>query len=71
MHQEYLNAFADKASSDTHILAAWLEGSLAKRTADRYSDIDVHLLVAEENKKAFQQKAVGYSIHTGKRIAIL
>ena len=54
MHQEYLNAFADKADSDGRILAVWLEGSLAKGTADRYSDIDIHLLVAEEDKEAFQ-----------------
>lgn len=55
MHQEYLKAFADKAALDSHILAAWLEGSFAKGTADRYSDIDIHLLVAEEKKQTFQQ----------------
>lgn len=55
MHQEYLNAFADKADSDGRILAVWLEGSLAKGAADRYSDIDIHLLVAEEDKEAFQE----------------
>ena len=48
MHQEYLKAFVDKADSDGRILAVWLEGSFAKGTADRYSDIDIHLLVAEE-----------------------
>lgn len=56
MHQEYLNALADKVASDAHILAAWLEGSFGRGTADRYSDIDIHLLVAEENKEAFQQR---------------
>ena len=54
MHQEYLEALADKASIEAHILAAWLEGSFARGTADRYSDIDIHLLVAEENKETFQ-----------------
>ena len=54
MHQEYLKAFADKAASDVRILGTWLEGSFAKGTADRYSDIDIHLLVAEENKETFQ-----------------
>lgn len=54
MHQEYLKAFADKAASDVRVLGAWLEGSFAKDTADRYSDIDIHLLVAEENKETFQ-----------------
>ena len=56
MHQEYLNALADKAASDAHILATWLEGSFGRGAADRYSDIDIHLLVAEENKEAFQQR---------------
>ncbi len=56
MHQEYLKAFADKATSDVRILGTWLEGSFAKGTTDRYSDIDIHLLVAEENKETFQQE---------------
>lgn len=56
MHQEYLNALANKATSDAHILAAWLEGSFGTGAADRYSDIDIHLLVTEENKEAFQQR---------------
>ena len=55
MHQGYLNSLQSKADSDTRVLAAWLEGSFAKDTADRYSDIDIHLLVAPENKEAFQQ----------------
>ena len=54
MHQEYLKAFADKAASDVRVLGTWLEGSFAKGTADRYSDIDIHLLVAEENTETFQ-----------------
>ena len=56
MHQEYLKAFADKADSDGRILAAWLEGSFGRGTADRYSDIDIHLLVAEADKEGFQQE---------------
>ena len=56
MHQEYLKAFADKATSDVRVLGTWLEGSFAKGTADRYSDIDIHLLVTEESKATFQQE---------------
>lgn len=55
MHQEYLKAFTAKADSDGRILAVWLEGSLARGTADRYSDIDIHLLVAESDKEVFLQ----------------
>ena len=54
MHQEYLKAFADKVALDVRVLGAWIEGSFATGTADRYSDIDLHLLVAEENKETFQ-----------------
>ena len=54
MHQEYLKAFTDKAASDVRVLGTWLEGSFAKGTADRYSDIDIHLLITEENKETFQ-----------------
>lgn len=56
MHQEYLKVLANKADSDGRILAAWLEGSFARGTADRYSDIDIHLLVSEEDKEGFQQQ---------------
>ena len=56
MHQEYLKAFADKASSDVRVLGAWIEGSFATGTADRYSDIDIHLLIAEKDKETFQQE---------------
>ena len=55
MHEEYLHAFVDKASSEVSILAAWLEGSFGKGTADRYSDIDIHLLIAEEKAATFQK----------------
>lgn len=33
------------AATDTHVLAAWLEGSLATGTGDDWSDLDVHLLI--------------------------
>lgn len=56
MHQEYLKAFVNKSDSDERILAAWLEGSFANGTADRYSDIDIHLLVTEADKEEFQQE---------------
>ena len=35
------------ARNDSAILAAWVGGSLARDTADDWSDIDLHLLVAE------------------------
>lgn len=47
MHSEYLNALKSKAESDSRVKAVWLEGSFGKGSADRYSDIDAHLLIHE------------------------
>ena len=35
-------------SSDPRFPAGWLEGSLADGSADSYSDIDLHLYVADD-----------------------
>jgi predicted nucleotidyltransferase len=43
--------------SDPRIRAAWLEGSLGRGNADRYSDIDLHVLLAESDLAAFQAGA--------------
>jgi hypothetical protein len=41
-----LAALLAACEDDPEILAAWLGGSLARQTADDWSDIDLHLLVA-------------------------
>lgn len=45
--REPLAALVAACESDPGILAAWVGGSLARDTADDWSDIDLHLLVAE------------------------
>jgi hypothetical protein len=46
----------EKLRLDGRVLAAWLEGSLGRVSdADRYSDIDLHLLVDSEDKEGFLQ----------------
>ena len=40
--------------SDPRIRAAWLAGSLGRGDADRYSDIDLHVVLAEADLAAFQ-----------------
>ncbi len=36
------------------IRAAWLEGSFGRGNADRYSDLDIHLLLVPEHWQTFQ-----------------
>ncbi|MDP6606852.1 MAG: nucleotidyltransferase domain-containing protein [Dehalococcoidia bacterium] len=38
-------------AADDRVLAAWLEGSFARATEDAWSDIDLHIIVAEEDFK--------------------
>lgn len=54
MQQAYLDALKPKLVADQRIRAAWLEGSFGRGNADRYSDIDLHLLLAPEHWQAFQ-----------------
>jgi predicted nucleotidyltransferase len=42
-----LTSLATACRDDPAILAAWVGGSLARDTADDWSDIDLHLLVAD------------------------
>ena len=41
----FIDALAAKAEADPRIRAAWLAGSFGKETADRWSDVDAHLLI--------------------------
>lgn len=57
MHDEYLHALAAKFEADDRIKAAWLEGSFGRGNADRYSDLDIHLLLAQDYVEAFRTNA--------------
>src|SRR4051812_10015419 len=45
MQQAYIQALTSQIETDGHIQAAWLEGSFGRGNNDRYSDLDVHLLL--------------------------
>ena len=55
MHEQWIPArlydsvaaLVAACEEDPAVLAAWVGGSLARDTADDWSDIDLHLLVAE------------------------
>ena len=57
MHDEYLHALAAKVETDQRIKAAWLEGSFGRGNADRYADLDIHLLLTQEHVEAFVRNA--------------
>ena len=52
----FIDALAAKAEADPRIRAAWLAGSFGKKTADRWSDVDAHLLVAPANLEEFREE---------------
>jgi hypothetical protein len=47
MQQAFLEALQPRLGADARIRAAWLEGSLGRAQADRYSDIDLHLWIED------------------------
>lgn len=55
MQTEFINALTEKAENDPRIRAAWLAGSFGKASADRWSDVDAHLLIAEESLEEFRE----------------
>ncbi|MBX3000330.1 MAG: hypothetical protein KF893_17535 [Caldilineaceae bacterium] len=55
LQHRFIDAFARLAAADERIHAAWLEGSFGGGIADRYSDIDAHLLVDAACLDAFRQ----------------
>ena len=49
----FIDALAAKSQADQRVRAAWLTGSFGKGTADRWSDVDAHLLIAPQAQKGF------------------
>lgn len=57
MHTSYIAALAALAATDERIRAAWLEGSFGRGNADRYSDLDIHLLLPQDALASFGDEA--------------
>ena len=57
MQQPYIDVLTRHAQSDDRVLALWLQGSFATGAADRYSDVDAHLLTHDEHADAFRAGA--------------
>jgi len=48
MQESFIHTLTTVASADPRIRAAWLGGSFGKGIADRWSDVDAHLLIAPD-----------------------
>jgi hypothetical protein len=57
MQEAYLTALTPKLQAEESIRAAWLEGSFGRGQADRYSDLDIHLLLTPEGGERFRAGA--------------
>lgn len=52
--EAFLQTLTEKVKADPRFLAVWLEGSLGRGNADRYSDVDVHVLLLEADAQALK-----------------
>lgn len=57
MQHAFLSDVTPALNGDPRIRAAWLEGSFGRGNADRYSDIDLHLLLDAATLEEFRQGA--------------
>ncbi|MGC4938570.1 aminoglycoside 6-adenylyltransferase [Kribbella sp. DT2] len=48
-----INSISQALQDDSRVLAAWLSGSRGRGTADRYSDVDVWLVVSADDVAGF------------------
>lgn len=55
--RQFLATLLEQVTQGADIRAVWLEGSFGRGDADRYSDLDIHLLVARERWPDFQRDA--------------
>jgi hypothetical protein len=55
IQNQFLQVLKTKLANSPQILAGWLSGSFGRDQADRYSDIDLHLLV--EDTESFRLRA--------------
>ncbi len=60
MQTRYIDWLTAAAGADPRIRAAWLAGSYGKGIADRWSDVDAHLLIDPAHSDAFQAGVQGW-----------
>lgn len=55
LQSHYIDQLTSLAQSDPRVRALWLAGSFGKGIADQFSDVDAHVLLAEDAVEAFRQ----------------
>lgn len=60
MQAEFIKHLQAKAATDDRVRAAWLAGSFGRDIADRYSDVDTHVLLVDETVDEFRQGVRGW-----------
>ncbi|MCL4835540.1 MAG: hypothetical protein KJZ86_24080 [Caldilineaceae bacterium] len=60
MQLRFIEAFSAAAVADPRIRAAWLAGSFGKGIADRWSDVDAHLLIDPAHSDDFKAGVRGW-----------
>lgn len=58
--RRYIAELTEAAHADARVHALWLQGSFATERADRYSDVDAHLLTSEADGEQFREAAVSW-----------
>ncbi len=60
MQESFIHALTTAAKTDPRIRAAWLAGSYGKGIADRWSDVDAHLLIEPTHSDGFRAGVRGW-----------
>lgn len=53
VREKLLKAACDDLKKDSNVIGIYLAGSLPKKTYDRYSDIDLHIIVSQKSLNTF------------------
>lgn len=56
--------------ADARVMAAWLSGSFGRGEEDEWSDLDLHLAIADEHLAEFLEQRAGLYPRVGQRILI-
>jgi len=68
---ELLESLRDRLANDPRVEAAWLFGSLGRRTADELSDLDLFAVVQDEQVKAMVAEHRAYAAGIGETVMML
>jgi predicted nucleotidyltransferase len=71
VHKTLIEKITDLLQADERVLAAWLEGSLARREEDDFSDIDLWITVKDQDFAAFVAEREEFAAKLGPVVSVL